>query len=344
MIPAMPSRASFHVQLQDRDLSLLKGLFESRIMTLKQATAIHFAGSAEACKKRVQKLKAAGFIAERPRRAYDPSILFLTRKSFNALAEGGHLDDYPSLIWTDLERRARVSQLTLRHELDVMDFRASVYTAVARVPALSIVEFSTWPLLYEFQGSPGAWMQSMAVRPDGFIHLHETHPGGVASERLFFLEVDRSTEVLDTLMTRSQCYRDYYRRGGLATRYGHPRSDFELFPFRVLIIVRNAERRNNMAERLLLLRPPILSQVWLTTFPEAIADPLGGIWMNPRQYRAAVAGTPFSAFQHDEAIYRRSIEREAAIDSRLQKQPLFYISASAASKHFQRERPNNQKE
>src|SRR5258706_13731287 len=122
----MPSPASYNAELTDRDLALLKGLFESRVMTLAQAAAIHFDGQTEATKKRVQKLKRAGYVAERPRRrAYDPSILFLGKRAFEALEEGGHLQDYPSLAWQNIEKRARVSELTLRHELDVMEFKAA---------------------------------------------------------------------------------------------------------------------------------------------------------------------------------------------------------------------------
>ena len=318
----MPTTESFHVQLQERDIALLKGLFESRLMTLAHAAAIHFNGGTEAAKKRIQKLKAAGYLAERPRRAYDPSILFLTRKSFTALADGGHLDEYPSLIWTDLEKRARVSELTLKHELAVMDFKAAVYTAVAKSANLRVAEFATWPLLYEFHASPNGGRTNMTVRPDGFIRLHEIENGGGSSEHTFFLEIDRSTEVLDTLVTRSSCYRDYYRRGGLATRHGRPHAEFEQFPFRVLIVVRNAERRNNLAERLMLLRPAILSQVWLTTFPEATVDPLGAIWVTPQAYRTSVAESPFASFQQAPPIYRRSTEREIHVEARVRKQPL----------------------
>lgn len=71
----------------------------------RERPRIHFAGGTEAAKKRVQKLKAAGYLAERPRRAYDPSILFLIRKSFTALAESRNLDDYLPLDWTTLEMR-----------------------------------------------------------------------------------------------------------------------------------------------------------------------------------------------------------------------------------------------
>jgi hypothetical protein len=318
----MPTTGSFHVELQDRDIALLKGLFESRLMTIAQAAAIHFNGGTEAAKKRIQKLKAAGYLAERPRRAYDPSILFLTKKSFATLAEGGYLNDYPPLIWTDLEKRARVSELTLKHELAVMDFKAAVHTAVATCAKLRIAEFTTWPLLYEFHASPNEGRKTMTVRPDGFVRLHEAESDGSSSEHTFFLELDRSTEVLDTLITRTLCYRDYYRRGGLAARHGRPHKEFEQFPFRVLIVVRNTERRNNLCERLVSLRPAILSQIWLTTFQEGIADPLGAIWVTPYLYRTAVAGSPFASFQQDPAIYRRSIEREIYVEGRVEKQSL----------------------
>jgi hypothetical protein len=280
------SITTYNAQLQERDIALLKGLFESRLMTLSHVTAIHFAGAAEAAKKRVQKLKSAGYLAERPRRAYEPSILHLTRTAFTALAESGYLDEYPSLVWSDLQRRARVSDLTLKHELAVMDFKAAMYTAVAKTPGVSVAEFCTWPLLYEFEASPHAdGLRSMTVRPDGFIRLHQTDADGGISEHTFFLEVDRSTEVLDTLITRCQCYRNFYRRGGLAERNGRPREEFDSFPFRVLIVARTSERRDNLCQRLLLLHPPILSQVWLATFAAASALPLGASWLTPAIYR-----------------------------------------------------------
>jgi hypothetical protein len=320
--PTMPSPAAYNAALTDRDLSLLRGLFESRVMTLSQVASIHFDGNAETAKKRVQKLKAAGYLAERPRRAYDRSVLFLGKRAFAALEEGGHLTDYPALAWTNLEKRARVSDMTLRHELDVMEFKAAVYRAIAKLDGLSVAEFSTWPLLYEFQASPNEGPRTMAVRPDGFLRLHEREPRGDVSEHTFFLEVDRSTEVLDTLVTRARCYRDWYRRGGLAARHGRPHAEFEQFPFRVLVVVRNAERRNNLAERLLLLRPPILSQVWMTTFPEATTDPLGSIWVRPLDYREATADTAFAPSPLAPAGYRRNAERELAVEAAVKKSPL----------------------
>jgi len=51
------------ISLQDRDLALLRGLFESRVMTNNHAAALYFDGKGEAAKKRLQKIKADGLIS-----------------------------------------------------------------------------------------------------------------------------------------------------------------------------------------------------------------------------------------------------------------------------------------
>jgi hypothetical protein len=56
------------LQLQDRDLALLRGLFETRVMTAKHVAPLFFDNKGEYTKKRLQKLKTAGFISERRRR------------------------------------------------------------------------------------------------------------------------------------------------------------------------------------------------------------------------------------------------------------------------------------
>ena len=127
------------ISLQNRDLALLRGLFESRVMTTAHATALYFDGKGEYAKKRLQKIKRAGFIAERPRRVFDKSVLFLTRKGLALLQERGILREYPSFNLTALDRRASVSNLTIRHELEVMDVKAAFHTAIKAMPSFSIV-------------------------------------------------------------------------------------------------------------------------------------------------------------------------------------------------------------
>jgi hypothetical protein len=269
---------------QPRDVLILRGLFESRIMTLANLAGLHFNDQQEAAKKRIQKLKAAGVVGERPRRPYHPSILFLTKKGFDALTRENGLDGFPRLGWASLRKRARVSDLTLRHELDVMAVKTALVRAVRATPSFTVSEFSTWPLLYQFEARPFGRGRTVLTKPDGFIRIEEAEADGNRSEHTFFLEVDRSTETQTRLLDRAGCYMDFYRAGGLAIRNGQSDSAYKDFPFRVLMVFKTAARRDNTARTLFENNPPIRTQVWLTTLTQFTNDPLGAIWLQPIQY------------------------------------------------------------
>jgi protein involved in plasmid replication-relaxation len=274
----------------------------------------------EAARKRVQKLKAAGIINERPRKATEPSIHCLTRRAFEMLEKHGVLKEFPSVGWSHLEKRARVSESTLKHELEVMDCRAAL-TAATEKSGYAITEFSAWPKLIEFVARDPAGKE-MLVKPDGFIRIQGSDASG-RFEDMFFLELDRSTEEQQRLVDRAACYRDFYFRGGLASRFGRPRSEFKQFPFVVLMVFKNAERRNNTAERLLQSTPPIRNQVWLTTLKEMTGNPLGPIWVKPGDYSRLTAGTAFDpAVCRNQWGYRRQPEREEFVEKNIQKHPL----------------------
>src|SRR5436309_14799388 len=121
----------------------------------------------------MQKLKAAGYVGERPRRAYDLAVLFLTKKAFALLCERGAIADYPHMSWKSLEKRVRGSPLTLKHELVVQDVKAAVVKAVAESPDLTIEEFTSWPLMCQFKAYTPAGAIVM-VKPDGMIRIHQT--------------------------------------------------------------------------------------------------------------------------------------------------------------------------
>ena len=182
----------------------------------------------------------------------EPSVLFLTRKGHAILEKQQLLSAFPKLSTAVFEKRASVSDLTLRHELEVMDVKAAFHSALRKSEVFNIAEFSTWPRLHEFHATrPGYGGGKVLVKPDGFIRIHEKRKMKAFPEHTFFLEVDRSTETQETLLNRAGCYLDYYKSGGFAVRNGASRSAFKEFPFRVLMILKNAERRNNTAEGLL---------------------------------------------------------------------------------------------
>lgn len=315
------------LELQERDLAIFRGLFESRLMTLDHIARLYFANQYEAAKKRIQRLKAERFLRERARRVYEPSILHLSHRAFDELSRRGHLKEYPQYAWNQLEDRANVSDLTLRHELDVLEVKTALSCAVRTASQLELLEFSTWPALYQFEAAqpprPGKHGSRVTVKPDGFVRLYEHANEDDTFEHFLFLEVDRSTEPRDILALRTYGYQDYYRRGGLAVKYGSTAEEYKDFPFRVLIVLPNDERRNNMAARLLQNTPPVLTMVWLTTFQEITTDPLGAIWMRPIDYKEITEGTPYDPSRERTGAYRRQPEREELVEKRLSKRQLF---------------------
>lgn len=97
----------------------------------------------------------------------------------------------------------------------------------------------------------------------------------------------------------------------------------EEFPFRVLMVMKSAERRNNTAKRLAHNNPRILELVWLTTLAEVTSDPLGLIWIRPADYRAVTTGTAFDGEKQSRSrVYRRQPEREAFVEGKIQKRKL----------------------
>lgn len=268
------------IQLQPRDFELLRDLFESRVMTLSHITALHFDGHREAAKKRIARLKRAGLLRERPRRSNEPAIHFLGRNAIQLLQQHGQLAGYPHLTETQLERRLRVSDLTLRHELEVMDVKAAMIWAMSKTERFSVLEFSTWPRLHEFQACRGDG-RKVLVKPDGFAEVREWKVDGRFAKHVFFIEVDRSTEAIDIIADRCQCYLNHYRSGGFAVRSGGTREQCKAFPFRVLVICKSEERQHRISESLLRINPPTGAQIWFTNTSHFFREPLGDRWTIP---------------------------------------------------------------
>jgi hypothetical protein len=89
------------------------------------------------------------------------------------------------------------------------------------------------------------------------------------------------------------------------------------------MVMKSAERRNNVAERLAQNNPPILTHTWLTTFAEVTRSPLDPIWILPKDYREVTNGTPFYREAPTRSFqYRRQAEREAFVESKIKKHSL----------------------
>jgi hypothetical protein len=298
----------------DRDFALLRGLFESRLMTRQHISAIFFNGRDRMTKKRVQKLASLGLIGARPRRPEQPKLHFLTKNGYDLLRDSGKLADYPRIDYPRFKRRIDVSDQTKAHELAVMDVKAAFYRAAKNHPGVNIAEFSTWPRLYRFRvrmpSGKMAWLS-----PDAFIRVHEKAADASVHESLFYAEIDRSTEPLSIIRNKAIGYRDHFQSGGMAVKFGAPREHYKQFAFRVLWVFRNSERRNNVAQAFFTHHPPITTQAWMTTMKELITDPFDRLWTRPIDLREAMTDSSLAAdLQPGHTPYRRDTVREELIE------------------------------
>lgn len=309
-------------EFRHRDARLLCALFDSRVLTVTHLARMFFEGTHAAAYKRLAILKKEGLIAERPRIPNQPAALFLAKRGYELLEREGLLQQFPLLPWKHFEKRAQVSPNTLRHELDVGTAKAALVHGIAGVPHLHMQTFTTWPLRCKFatvrREDSGA-ERPYTLNPDGFLHVHEHVDDGEPYSHYFFLEVDRSSENPSTFADKAYGYQAHYRRGGFAKSLDYPAAEFQDFPFLVLAVLRSTERRNNIAARLVQDPPRTLTQVWCTTLDELDRDPLGAIWIQPRDYLQVTRNTPFDAEKQVFIGYHSDPQREKFVDKNIPK-------------------------
>lgn len=208
----MPNQT--RLDLQARDFALLRGLFESRVMTLQHLSQLYFGGRYEYAKKRVQRLKETALIVERatpPRRGqFLPALLSLGREGLSALASDPAFARYPRTTWEVMQKRLSMASGTLEHELDVVDVKVAFARMLQGENPLVLERFSTWPRLYEFSTEHLDTRRKTLLQPDGYFTISRRQEMDYA----FFFELDRSSEVRHTLAIKAYGYQQYYRSGG----------------------------------------------------------------------------------------------------------------------------------
>lgn len=293
--------------IQPRDLEVLRTLLDSRVAYARQISVLHFSGKREATKKRVQTLKRSGFIAARRRRPQEPAVLYVTRAGVRLLKDRGFLSDYSPSLLASLERIPRARDPNVRRELEVLDIRISMQTALAGVPSVTLVRFTTSSHLSRVRVSPQRPGSATQVRPDAFIEIVSASHGDRDSLHRLYLQLDRPAESLDLLVSHAQAYRTHFQSGDFARFLGESPQSHREFPFRVLYVFKSTERRDAFARLLLAESPPILTQAWLTTFPELLSDPLGPNWLCPIDYRPQATPAPSRIPQTGDSPEKREL-------------------------------------
>jgi hypothetical protein len=310
------------IDLTCRDRHLLKDLFDSRLLTLRQVAAIHFADRYPMAKKRIAKLRLAKLVgAKRVRIANTEQLfLFLTRRGFELIAGGLSVQYGDDLSFRALERRVSVAWRTMEHEHAVAEFKAAfVRAARTSETPLTIPTFQTWSRLIQFEAvrpvETGDYnfgtkllTKPSLLQPDAFFRIRDGE-----ADHHFYLEMDRSTEKHGTLLSKAIGYRDWLQSGGHARRFGFQRP--EEVPFRVLVVLKSEERRNNFFDTLLHHPKPVKGLIWASTFDAVNRDPLGEHWMTPYDYHRALKGHPRfdPLLDNSPTVYKRRPEREELV-------------------------------
>jgi Replication-relaxation len=268
------------IVVTDRDVRVLRELFDSRLLTTSQLAAIHFDARIEAAKQRLHHLKKAKLITGRARISpAEPQPIKLTRDGFQWLRDHAGLDDYPRLSWGSMRVRLSVSDLTLRHELAVGDVKAAFYNHARKHEGVTIDRFVTWPRLLRFK-NPDARSSQKLVSPDGFTRMSMA----IAEQSVrydCFLEIDRGTETIGRILARAVAYVQHYKGGAYAKRLGGDPNRPHEYPFRVLWTFPSRSRLRNFAEACRKSTPPILKMHWLAVQADVVTDPFSDIWVRP---------------------------------------------------------------
>ena len=325
-------KANSHLKPTKRDYELLRGLFHCRLLTIEIAGNLHFRGSAEAARKRLTKLCNAGYIKKRRGKLNEQNIYVFTKAGFELLKDKEQLGRYADMNWTEeITKRATLKRQGLEHELMVMKVKAALEPAINAQEHFEVIEFGTWPRLYQFkvwrpvidaQGYKTA--KEEMLRPDGFLRIYRYDNTDNRDVYDLFLEVDMGTASHTRLADKGVGYEQYYESGRFAARYGSSGAPKEKYPFRVLFVVASAERSNNICEHILQSDEINWTRIWLTSFKKLLTDPLGSIWMRPRDYLDATAGTPYDPDKRRNInAYVRDPERERFVAQRVHTWSLF---------------------
>lgn len=296
----MPTPSTIDITARDR--RLLRALYESRFLNLSHITALFFEGKAPAAQQRVLKLKRDGFVREQVgRKTSEPARISLTRTAFEYLMRNELLAGYPVMRWDSLADRLSIKPETVAHEVAVLDVRVAVERGLDEV-GLELLEYSTWPRLFTFSLSPhpsaeNGGRDSYALTPDSLIRFRDAE----RSSYTFFVEVDRSSEDRARLLEKALAYKALQaeHQALLRTRLGAsptgapiPVAALFVFQSRADGIGNSRMSRNNFIERLA-ANTNLQRLIYAATYEDVTRDPLGKVWLRPKEYRAALVDTPY---------------------------------------------------
>jgi len=280
-----PKRFS-RIDIQERDLEIIKEVLESRFLSTSQIQALFF-GSASACKLRLQKLWNKKLL----KRVFSPvsfgsseALYCPTKRGVDLLIESGK-KELEEINFKS--RQNRIKTQKLQHEIGINNIKISVILAVAEMKGLYVYpgypnskkrpDISAIRKILSWKRGSSTWdsvkdpdkPKRIPVRPDLVLLFN-----GIS----YFLEVDRGTMTLKRFRRKLRGYRKYCSSGKF-------RSKYKVEDFRVLTTAPSERRRNNLLEQAIEEGGNI--RVFFAVYDEVIDNPFGNIWIRGKEYKEA---------------------------------------------------------
>lgn len=260
-------------KLTERDSELLVDLYKHRFLTARQAQRLHFP-SMQTAYRRLRLLQTARYVASFTVANIDESIFMVSPVGLQAVAEALGVDR-DQLKWSETKTKPR-DYYFMRHFLAINDFRITLKLACENS---GILLLGFIPDYYGEKSDKGAVTkyirdvicdvvrerQEVSHTPDGVFALEKD--GRVA---LFFLEIDRGTEVvgdIDKGVLKSIRFYAHYLLDGKYQRYAADFGVQEFKGFRSLYVTTTAARIVNIRRATEKLDVPPKSRRfhWITT-------------------------------------------------------------------------------
>jgi hypothetical protein len=273
--------------LTDRDVALLASLCEYRVLTTEQLLALHF-DSRQTMLRRVRRLARAGYLRVVPAPTLGTRIV--------QLAEQGRAELPGDAVGGSRPPRRQPSPMFLPHHVAVSEFRLQLQLACAADSEVELVRFIPDSERRTIGGSaqPRPYIREEIPDPSRPAGVISRVPDAVfalsrgSRTALFFLEVDRGTEVIghpERGLSKIARFYSALLADGRYQRYADDMGATEPFRgFRALLVL-PSDRRLRNARELCGMRPdvpgPARRFIWLATAAALYAgDLLGQPWVS----------------------------------------------------------------
>lgn len=272
----MSRSLSITAQITERDLALLRDLYKHRYLSVTQIQRLHFP-SLQTAYRRLRALTALGCIQGFLAPPITEHIYHLAKPGARFIAGDLGLP-FEDLNWRPQTREPK-DYYFLRHFLAINDFRITLQRGLKHRDDLSLLGFipeyvgqgnsdrnTVAKYLKETVCDVANRQQRISHTPDAVFALEKA-----AQPALFFLEIDRGTEVVGREDKGVLKAARFYLSLLAGTEYQRYCRDFDCPPFkgfRALIVTTSEARVENISLAISTLSVPAKARqfIWLTDF------------------------------------------------------------------------------